>query len=416
MWRLLILCAYLGAAGLALARDLGWDDRVFVSGLTGGAVAAVPGVAQPAKKGPPPAPVTAAVATEQDMPVIVAAPGTVEALATVAIRSRVDGQIVEVGFKEGDLVNAGQVLFKLDDRLVLAQIRQADAAIVRDQASLKDAEATLLRREQLVSKNIVTEASTDTARAQVEVLKASIASGKAQLEMQKTQLDYLTIRAPITGRTGSLAIKLGSNVRAADTNPLVTINQTRPIAVTFAVPQAEIATLRRALASGAKAEVAVPGSRGVRLEGTMAMIDNQIDKQTGTLTGKVLVENADETLWPGQAVELSLIVEVRKGVVSVPASAVLPSQRGMMVWVVGAENRVSIREVTVDRINGQTAFLAQGLKAGERVVTDGQIRLAPGGGVTIHDGAATPPAMATGTDKPKREGKGAKPEDKGRRS
>lgn len=419
MWRLLTLCAFFGAAGLGLARDLGWNDRAFFAAMKGGAENHSGSTSPPpSKKGGGAAPVTAAIAVEQDMPVLLGSPGTVEPLASVAIRSRVDGQIVEVGFKEGDLVTAGQVLFKLDDRLVLSQIRAADAAISRDQASLKDAEATLERREQLVSKKIVSEASTDTARASVEVLKASIVAGKAALEMQKTQLDYLTIRAPITGRTGSVATKLGSNVRAADLVPLLTINQTRPIAVTFAIPQSELGTLRRALASGAKAEITVPGRKDAKLEGSMSMIDNQVDKQTGTLTAKVIVDNADEILWPGQAVDVSLIVEVRKNIVSVPASAVLPSQRGMVVWVVGSDNRVALREVTLDRTNGQTAYITQGMKAGERVVTDGQIRLAPNASVIVHDGSAPPAAAATGiaTDKAKRDGKDIKVEDKGRRS
>jgi multidrug efflux system membrane fusion protein len=417
MWRLLVLSVYVGVAGLAFTRDLGVSDYAWLSGLIGLDTATASNAkvgSAPAKKGPPAAPVTAGTAAEQDMPVILAAPGTVEALASVGVRSRVDGQIVEVGFKEGDLVTAGQVLFKLDDRLVLAQIRQAEAAIERDQANLKDAEGTLGRREQLVTKKIVSEAATETARASVEVLKASIAASKALHEMQRTQLDYLTIRAPITGRTGSLTAKLGTAVRAADTTMLVTINQTQPIAVMFAVPQAEIPTLRRALANGAKAEIVVPGLRAAKISGLMAMIDNQVDKQTGTLTAKVTVENADEALWPGQAVDLALIVEMRKGTIAVPASAVLPSQKGMLVWVIGSDNRVSIREVSLDRITGQTAFVSQGLKSGDRVVTDGHIRLAPGSPVNVSDGIAPKAASEPGKDK--QDAKTGKAEEKGRRS
>src|SRR5262245_18763140 len=197
----------------------------------------------------PAAPVTAATVMTSDMPVILVAPGTVEPFANVAFKTRVDGQIVEVLFKEGDAVNQGDVLFRLDDRLVKAQILQAEASIAKDQASLRDAEATLARREALVGKKIVTEAAAEQARNAVKGLNASIAAGQALLESQKTQLDYLTIRAPITGRTGSLNAKVGAMMRGIDALPLVTINQTKPIVVSFAVPQAELPAVRAALNS-----------------------------------------------------------------------------------------------------------------------------------------------------------------------
>jgi multidrug efflux system membrane fusion protein len=339
----------------------------------------------------PPAPVAAATVEVSDMPVILTAPGTVEPFANVAVKTRVDGQIVEVAFKEGDLVNAGDILFRLDDRMVRAQIAQAEAGIARDQATLRDAEATLARRTALIDKRVVTEASLDQARFAVEALKASIASGKALLETQKTQLDYLTIRAPITGRTGSLSAKIGSMVRGVDAAAaLVTINQTKPIWVMFAVPQSELGALKRALAAKAQAEIRVGGAKPTVVPGTIGFIDNQVDKQTGTITVKVLAENADEVLWPGLAAEVALTVEVKEGVLAVPASAVQPAQQGMITWVIGPDNKVSPRTVEVERIVGQRAYLARGVKAGERVVTDGQIRLAPGVTVTIEERRRTP--------------------------
>lgn len=347
-----------------------------------------------AKSGPPPAPVTAALAVEADMPVILAAPGTVEPLATVAVKPRVDGQIVEVGFQEGDLVSEGQVLFRLDDRLMKAQIQQAEANVARDEATLRDAQSILQRREALVERKIVTEASTETARHTVESLKAGIAAGRAQLEMQKTQLDYLVIRAPITGRTGSIGAKLGATVRSQDSQALVTINQTRPIAVSFSVPQTELTLLKRALTGKSIAEIKIPGSQPQTLTGTIAMVDNQVDKTTGTVQAKVMVENAQEALWPGQAVELALTVEKKPRMISVPASAVLPAQQGMLVWVIGPDNRVEPRVVVVERIVGQTAFLQDGVKAGERVVTDGQLRLAPGVSVNVQEPRSPAPASS----------------------
>jgi multidrug efflux system membrane fusion protein len=331
------------------------------------------------------APVTAATVEEGDMPVILSAPGTVEPLATVAIKPRVDGQIVEVPFSEGDLVEEGSVLFRLDDRMVKAQIAQAEANIAKDEASLRDAEATLTRRQALIGKQVVTEAALDQARYAVEGLKASIAAGRALLESQKTQLDYLTIRAPITGRTGSLTAKLGATVRAQESAALVTINQTKPILVSFSVPQGDLAAVRRALASKAVAEIVVPGVKRTSVRGTISFIDNQVDKQTGSLVIKLVSDNAGEVLWPGLSVEVALTVEVKRGMLSAPASAVLPAQQGMITWVIGPDNKVAPRVVTVDRIVGQTVFLSNGVVAGERVVTDGQLRLAPGATVNIEE-------------------------------
>jgi len=352
-------------------------------------------------------PVMAAAAVNAEMPVVLSAPGTVEAFATVEVKPRVDGQISEVAFKEGDEVRAGDVLFRLDDRLVKAQMRQAQANIARDSAALKDAEAILKRRETLVTKNIVTEEATETQRSAVEALKASIAAGEAQVEAWRTQLDYLTILAPITGRTGAVKTKIGANVRMADTASLVVINQTRPIAVTFSVPQVELPNLRRALAVRSEATVRVSGNASAETRGNVIFIDNQVDKTTGTLMGKVEVPNKDEVLWPGQAVDVELVVERRPGYIAVPASAVLPSQQGMLTWVIGEDGKVAPRPVALVRVIGGTAYLSDGLDIGERVVTDGQLRLAPGSTVIIRD-PKTPPPARSGT-----QGDAGEPEKRG---
>ena len=355
----------------------------------------------------PPAPVTAATVLVSDMPVILAAPGTVEPFANVAVKTRVDGQIVEVLFKEGDLVNENDILFRLDDRLVKAQIAQAEASIAKDQASLRDAEATLVRREALIARKIVTEASLDQSRYAVEGLKASIASGVALLESQKTQLDYLTIRAPITGRTGMLSAKVGAMVRGVDAAAaLVTINQTKPIWVTFAVPQSELGALRRALANKAPADINIRGgAKPTVVQGTIGFVDNQVDKTTGTITARVIAENADEALWPGLSAEVALTVEMKRGMLAVPAAAVLPAQQGMIAWVIGPDNKVAPRTVTVERIVGQTAYLSDGVKAGERVVTDGQIRLAPGGTVNVEE-PRRPPGSTPASEERRMNGRG----------
>jgi membrane fusion protein, multidrug efflux system len=341
-----------------------------------------------------PAPVTVATIVEADMPVILTAPGTVEPLANVAVKPRVDGQIVEVAFREGDLVEKDSVLFRLDDRLVRSQIAQAEANVAKEQASLREAESTLARRQALIDKQVVTEAALDQARHAVEGLKASISAGRALVESYKTQLDYLTIRAPITGRTGSLAAKLGAQVRAQDANALVTINQTRPILVSFSLPQRELAPLRRALNTKAQAQVTVPGGQRLAVPATIAFIDNQVDKTTGAITVKVQADNTDEALWPGQSVEVALTVEVKSRMLSAPATAVQPAQQGMITWVIGSDNKVTPKVVTVERIVGQTVFLSGGVAAGDRVVTDGQMRLAPGTTVIIDEPGRAAPGKA----------------------
>ena len=388
--------AYLYPQGLWFALDRLWGGAPMESRAAVPPLPSEEGTRRSGRSGPPPAPVTAATAITADMPVILSAPGTVEPLATVAVKPRVDGQIVEVGFQEGDLVKEGQILFRLDDRLVLAQIRQAEANIAKDQASLRIGATMLLRRETLVKQKIVSEETVDTARDKVEGLRANIAAGQAQLEAQKTLLDYLTIRAPITGRTGSINAKLGATVRANDSTALVTINQTQPIAVSFAVPQSELGALRRALLARSPAEIRIPGNAPVTVQGTISMVDNHVDPQTGTVAAKVTAENADEVLWPGQAVEVALTVEVKPRVLALPASAVLPAQQGMIVWVIGPDNKVATRQVTVERIVGQTAFLADGLEPGERVVTDGHVRLAPGATVDIQEPRGAPAASPAG--------------------
>ena len=348
MRRLYVIAAVLAATGVAAwvayppARE--WPGIQQISSFVGAPPTATPATSTPgAKKGgrqqSGPIPVAAATAATAEMPVVLSAPGTVEPFATVGVKTRVDGQISEIAFKEGQEVKAGDVLFRLDDRLARAQMRSAEANVARDRASLKDAEAILERREKLVAKNIVSEAATDTQRSLVEALKASIAAGEAQYEAWRTQLDYLIVRAPIPGRTGAVKTELGSNVRTADTGALVVINQTRPITVTFAVPQVDLATLRRALATRSEATIRAAGETMTETTGKVVFIDNQVDKTTGTL----------------------------------------------LAWVINEQGTVTPRPVKLQRVIGTTAYLSDGLNAGEVVVTDGQLRLSSGAPVMIRD-------------------------------
>ena len=280
--------------------------------------------------------------------------------------------------------------------MVKAQIAQAEPSPKTRRPCATP--TTLNRRQALIEKQVVTEAALDQARFAVEGLKASITAGRALLESQKTQLDYLTIRAPITGRTGSLAAKHGAQVRAQEATALVTINQTRPILVSFAIPQGELPAVRRALATKAPAQIAMPGAARIVVPATIAFIDNQVDKQTGAITVKVVAENADEVLWPGQAVEVALTVEVKQRMLSAPASAVLPAQQGMITWVIGPDNKVAPRVVTVERIVGSDR-LPERRRCRRRTCRDRRPAAPCAGDGRDHRATPRAPAKAPGEDR-----------------
>lgn len=341
-----------------------------------------------AERGAQPVAVGTAVVETRDMPVRVGVIGTVEPLATVAVKSRIDGLIVGVGFAEGDQVTAGQVLFRLDDRAARAQLAQAEANILRDQAQLADAARILARNEALAERGFAAKATLDTARAAHEALKAATAAADAQIRNLRTLLDYTVVRAPIEGRTGAQAFKLGSNVKANE-SALVTINQTRPIAVTFAVPQTELAAIRVAQTKKPlPVIVRVRGTKPVTAEGTLTFIDNAVDQTTGTITLKATLANRDEALWPGQFVDVSVLVDTVPNVAAIPSAAVLVGQDGAYVFVVGRERTAEARPITVERTVDSIAFVTRGLVAGERVVISNQLRLAPGSPVLIEDAPA----------------------------
>jgi multidrug efflux system membrane fusion protein len=338
-----------------------------------------------------PIPVHAAAVETRDMPLLINEIGTVEPLATVAVKSRIDGLIVQVGFTEGDYVLAGDVLFKLDDRTARAQLAQAEANLARDKAQLADAARILARNEALAERGFAARATLDTARATVAGLEAAAAAGvaqidnlRAQLDYLRAQLDYTIVRAPISGRTGAQAFKMGANVKANDTTPLVTINQTRPISVLCSVPQTELAALRATQAKRAlPVKVTVCGSRPVSAEGLLTFIDNAVDQATGTIALKATLANQDEALWPGQFVDVSVLVNTVSGIAAVPANAVLVGQDGTYVFVIKPDQTVEPRIVEVNRTIDSVAFVTDGLAPGERVITDNQLRLAPGSPVTL---------------------------------
>lgn len=343
-----------------------------------------------------PVPVRTAIVQTGIMPVRVEVIGTVEPLATVTVKPRIDGLIVEVGFAEGEFVQAAQVLFRLDDRVARAQLAEAEANLARDQAQLADAERILARNAALAERGFAAKATLDTARATQEALKAAVAANDAQIRNLRTLLDYTVVRAPIEGRTGAQDFKLGSNVQANE-SALVTINQTRPISVTFAVAQTELAAIRAGQAKQPlPVKVTVRGTRPVTADGTLSFIDNTVDQATGTITLKATLANREEVLWPGQFVDVSLLVDTVPNVAAVPQAAVLVGQNGPYVFVVRPDRTVEARPVVVARNVEGRAFVTSGLTAGERVVLDNQLRLAPGSPVSVEDAPAATSARDGG--------------------
>lgn len=321
-------------------------------------------------------PVDVAAAVRKPIPVRVEALGTVTPIASVAIKSRLETQIAAVHFADGSTVKEGDLLFTLDSRQIEAQIRQAEAVLARDQAQLDGAERDLRRYTDLVAKNATPQVNLDNAKTQVEALRAAIAADKAALDNLKVQLSYGAIRAPISGRISAANVKAGNFVRPADSAALATINQMAPIYVAFAMPQRVLPEVREALHAGrASVEAFPPGDREPAL-GKLAMLDNSVDAATGMVTGRALMDNRDEVLWPGALVNVRLTLRVEDAV-AVPFVAVQTGQRGTYVFVI-TNGAATVRPVRVERTVGSEAVIGSGLAAGDVVVVDGQMLLTEG--------------------------------------
>lgn len=328
----------------------------------------------------PAQPVTVAEVRQKPVALRFTAIGTVQPVETVAIRARLDSQITGVHFKDGQSVKAGDLLFDLDSRQIRAQIDQAAAVLARDQAQLALARRNLAR----MNPRINAEATIDQARNAVTTLKASIAADRANLEALRVQLSYATIRAPISGRVGSIAYKLGSTVRASDSTALVVINRMHPIYVAFSVPQQRLPALRASMAAGrVPVRASVAGDAGAAERGHVAFLDNAIDPATGTLTVKAEFDNPSERLWPGAFVNVQVTLGRDPRALVVPEQAVQAGQNGPFVFVVGSNATAEMRPVKVSRVVDGEAVIDKGLAKGERVVIAGQQRLANGAHVEI---------------------------------
>jgi multidrug efflux system membrane fusion protein len=329
-------------------------------------------------------PVATALAAEKPMPVEVTTVGTAEPYSTVEVRPQVTGQLLTVDFAEGADVQKGQLLFTIDARPFEVALRQAEAARDKDSANAANAEAMRTRNEQMLKNRLISQADYDTSVANVAALKATIAADNAAVDNAKLQLQYTKITAPVAGRTGALLVNQGSLVRNADTTPLVVLKQLAPIRVAFAVPGQYLTQIRAGQSRKPLGVVArTSGDDAKTSTGEVSFIDNAIDQMTGTIRLKGTFANTDHRLWPGDLVQVTLELAIDPRAVVVPATAVQNGQQGQYVFLVGKDSTVSMRPVTVSRTSGNDAVLASGIKAGDEVVTDGQLRLVPGARISV---------------------------------
>jgi membrane fusion protein, multidrug efflux system len=332
----------------------------------------------------PPAPVTVVQAEQKDMPLQLKSIGNVEAYNTVGIKSLVNGTVDKVHFREGQDVQKGQLLFTIDPRPFQAALRQAEANLAKDVAQARNAEEQARRYAGLVKDGIVTQEQYDQLKTTADSYGANVAADRAAVESAKLQLSYCYIHSPLAGRTGNLAVNAGNVVKANDVPILVTINQVSPIYVSFTVPERELAGLKKHIAAGdLKVEAVVPSDGQQADSGSISFLDNTVDPATGTIRLKGTFANLKRHLWPGQFVNVILTLATKPKAVVVPTTAVQTGQQGQYVFVVGADLSAEVRPVVTGITSGGLMVIEQGLKAGETVVTDGQLRLTPGAKVVI---------------------------------
>lgn len=339
-------------------------------------------------RGGPGVPVILSKVVRKTVPLTLEAVGTVQPIASIPIKARLDSQIAAVHVAEGALVKEGAPLFTLDARALQAQIAQADAQVLKARAQIEQARRDLARAEELLAKRISTEVQRDTAATALKVQQAQLAADEASRANLVTSLSYTEIRAPVSGRIGSISAKAGTLVRPADAQPLTTINQVDPIYVAFAVSQTSLPDLRAAMARG-RVRVEVKAEPDI-LAGPISFIENAVDPATGTIGAKATLPNPREQLWPGAFVQVQVQLGETPGAIAVPQAAVQIGQQGSYVFTV-REGKAQMKPVRVARTQGSEAVIASGLEEGEDVVIEGQLRLVNGAAVTVQ-----PPVAAQG--------------------
>jgi multidrug efflux system membrane fusion protein len=375
-WRLIVLALVVGGGAVYLGLGRGpWS-------------AAAPSAPRPAA---PAIPVMASKVERADIPIELTGIGTVQALNSVLVRSRVDGQIVKINFTEGKDVHAGDVLVEIDPAPFEAALAQAQANKLKNQALLDNAHLDLDRASRLAKTGATSTQQLDTAKSLVAQLDASVKSDQAAIDSAQVQLNYSHIRAPIDGRAGTRLVDAGNIVRAADLTGVVTINQVHPIFVVFALPADSLPRIRAGQKSG-DINVTAQDSTGRDLAaGKLSVIDNAINATTGTINYKAVFDNSEEVLWPGQFVNVRARLDVLRNVIAVPITAVQHGPDGAYAFIVGADRKIQKRAIKTGVMNKTSAVIDEGLAPGELVVTDGQYRIETGSTVEVLADAARSP-------------------------
>jgi len=321
-------------------------------------------------------PVTVAAAKQTDFPVELRVVGSVESPWTVDVRPQVEGSLEAIHFREGQDVRAGDLLFTIDPRPYRAALAAAEANLARDRAQAQNAEAEHKRAADLFAQGIVSTDVNETAAAGARAADAGLKADEAAIETAKLRLDYCTIKSPLDGRTGTIAVKVGNLVRALDTVSLVTIHQINPIDVRFTVPESRLSEVRQAGTLEVLARRRGEEMNPVR--GSLSFVENEVDRATGGVSLKARFLNAERTLWPGQFVDVLMVLAVRRGAVVVPSPAVQDGQQGPFVFVVKKDQTAEVRPVTIGPSRNGETLVEKGIAAGETVVVDGQVKLTVG--------------------------------------
>jgi multidrug efflux system membrane fusion protein len=344
---------------------------------------AISGCAPATKARTPRVSVTVANAEKRAMPFAILSTGTVEPMQTASVGSQVGGVVTRVGFHEGDEVDQGALLFQLDPRPFRADLERAEAALARDRAQADVARSEAERSERLFQQQMISQGEWDQARAASEAAIALVRGDSAAAMTARLDLEYSSIRAPIPGRTGRLLVHVGDYVKAASTDPLVTINQVRPVRVAFTVPDNAVPMVQKYRDAHPRVLVKPPGNGTEWLDGDLVFVDNGVDAASGTLMLKGEFPNRDRRLVPGQFVDVRLVLYEDAHATVVPAVAVTSGQQGTYVYVMNADSTVTPRNVVVTRTMDDYSIVSDGLTPGETVVTDGQLRLSPGARVLV---------------------------------